>query len=454
MSKNIIDVYKSVLNAAGMVSDNSGFVSINNELYADIPNAPAMIGEKRLVLPTDEHLRNPSGSKVVFHPLREQATHGESEVVVKLRTALSIRLNFTIAAILNELISICYNVGGHKNLNPEQTTLVEVGKNVSEDTHVVFTELMKRSENQLGATKSYVTLYVKKNANINGTNYFRAGIATFPMYEELKKEDTKPLGYAISKKERANLIALFEYLIPGIEKTGTFEIGSNSGVAPHLEGLMRVFGAIGQRLNDKYELFENIIGLPGLKIDMEWAESFDNLETLLPQIQHIPTQVGNEGKSVAVSKTTETQSPAASAPVSAPQQPQSVLPVTQQPQQHAASAQPAQPATGTVSWRSVADGLGLPPTNNPMNPMLSMQQLQYAQAMANGQVPRSDWNSKFAPANMPAHGMYPMMGGYPQHPMGGYMPQVMGGYPQQIPQQMYAGYQSPQQQFQNSRPTL
>lgn len=431
---NLLDVYRSILGAAAMIADDEGYVSFNNKLYSDLPAAPVMIGEKRLVLPTTEHLRNPSSARIMFHPLREQAMQGESEVVAKLRLALGLRLNFTFAGLINECIMICKNIPDHKHLNPDQTTLVSIGQNVTEDTHIAFTELLKRTESQLAPNKSFISIYVKKNALLHGTNYHRAGVVTFPVYEELVKEEEKPFGMTISKRERKNLIALMEYILPDIGKEHAYDRGSNSGVAPYLEGLMRVFGAVGSRLNDKYELFEEIIKVPELKIESAWEEAFEDLDKLLPEIQMVPTQPGNEGRQPVADKKTTSLSPQslqaalAPTPVAAPVA--AAVPVNtgyNQPQV-AQPAQPAQPAlehTGNgVTWRSAAAAIGLPPANG------AYYQPGMPMVMHNPAAPRSgDWNSHFAPATyQPGQMGYPQQG-YPQQGYGnnGYPP-VYNGY--------------------------
>ena len=426
----LLDVYRSILAAAAMVADDEGYVSFNNKLYADLPASPVMIGEKRLVLPTMEHLRNPSNARVMFHPLREQAMQGESEVVAKLRLALGLRLNFTFAGLMNECIMICKNIPDHKHLNPDQTTLVSIGQNVTEDTHVAFTELLKRVEGQLAPNKSFISVYVKKNAQLHGTNYHRAGVVTFPVYEELIKDEEKPFGMTISKRERKNLIALMEYLLPDIGKEHAYDRGSNSGVAPYLEGLMRVFGAVASRLNDKFELFEEIIKVPELKIEAAWEAAFEDLDKLLPEIQMVPTQPGNEGRQPVTEKkaaslsTQSLQSALAPAPAPAAAAPATVpyhTPV-QQVHQPVQPAQPAQPvleqtASGAVTWRSAAAAIGLPPVNpGYYQPGMPMQ-------MHNPNAPRSsDWNSHFPPASYTP-------GGYPQQGYnGGYNPGYGQGY--------------------------
>lgn len=418
MNMTLDETYRSILAAAAMRADAEGYVSFDNELYANLPNQPVVINEKRLVLPTTEHLRNPSKAKVLFHPLREQAMQGESEVVARLRRALGLRLNFAFSAMLNELLIICKNVANHKHLNPDQLSLVTIGQNVTEDTHIALTELLKRAESQKEVHKSFISIYVKKNALLHGTNYHRAGVASFPIYEALASEEEKPLGMTINKRERKNLLALMEYILPDIDKEHAYDRGSNSGVAPYLEGLMKVFGAIASRLNDKYELFAEIINDKTIPIEAAWETAFEDLDKLLPEIQMIPTQPGNEGRQpVAETKKVGVLSPQAlQSALNAPQP--AAVPVAVQPQhqqyQQPVHHQPQQPQlehTGNgVTWRSAASAMGMPSPD--------MYGGYRPGMVAHPGGPRSDWNSQFQPAPyqpVPYHQGYGggYGGGYP-----------------------------------------
>lgn len=291
MSK-LIELYTSILRAAGMVSDSDGFVSLNNQLYNGTPNSQALIGGKRIVLPTDYQLRNPSPNVIFFHPLREQAQRGESETVAKLRNVIGIRLNFTFQAVMNEMIELAKNRGRHKTLDPDQAVALMSVKDVTDGTHVAFTELVQRADMDDG--KPWISIYVKKSAVVGDRNYFRAGIVSFPMYKEIKEAE-KPLGFAISEKERVNILRLMEYILPGIDTEHSYDRGSNSGVAPHMDALMKAFDAVASRLNQHVDTFHDVFSHKGLRIDSEWVEGMQDLEAMQPYIQMVPQQPGNEG---------------------------------------------------------------------------------------------------------------------------------------------------------------
>ena len=83
---DLITLYKSVLEAAGAVADKDGFVSVNQKKINGSPNFPLQVDGKRLVLPTQKQLQNPTWTdRIAFHPLYENAMRNESAVVAKLR---------------------------------------------------------------------------------------------------------------------------------------------------------------------------------------------------------------------------------------------------------------------------------------------------------------------------------------------------------------------------------
>lgn len=418
------DVYKSILEAAAFSVDSAGYVSINNELFAGTPNEPATLGGKRLVLPTDDHLRNPAPeSKVIFHPLREQAMKGESDVVAKLRSALVVRLNFAIGALMSELLGIAADVTKHKQLSPDQSEMLIAGKDVVEDTQIAFSDLMMRvydGENNRG----FVSIYLKKSGVVRDTSYFRVGVVSFPFYEELAKEDQeKYFGITLTKKTRQSLLKMFEYLIPCIGTPGFYNQGSNSAVAPIMDSLMRSFGRVAAQINDKIELFKNVFAEPGgekLIIQSAWEEAFVDLDALRPLIHLVPLQSGNEGQAPtqAVVQTTvpvvtnhvaQNQSPIATF-MHQHSQPQVMQPMMQQPTVQQQPAGLERTASGGITFQSALRNLpGMAQTAvSNVTSMLMMNNAGIGMRQHDPNAPRSSGGSMM-PNGMMGMGGYPMI---------------------------------------------
>lgn len=425
------DVYTSILEAAAFCVDKDGYVSINNQLFVGTPNEPATLGGKRLVLPTDEHLRNPAPeSKVIFHPLREQAMKGESDVVAKLRSALVVRLNFAIGALMSELLGIAADVSKHKLLTPDQSEMLVAGKDVVEDTQIAFSDLLMRVYDS-ASNRGFVSIYLKKSGVVLGTSYFRVGVVSFPFYEELAKEQDKYFGVTLTKKTRQSLLSMFEYLIPRIESVGAYNQGSNSAVAPIMDSLMRSFGGVASRINDKIELFKDVFAEPGgekLIIQSAWEDAFVDLDTLRPLIHLVPIQTGNEGQStvvqqpvvqttvpVVVNHTAQHQSPIASF-MHQHSQPQVIhQPVMQQP----IVQQPTgleRTASGGITFQSALRNLpGAAQTAvTSVTGMLMMNNVGLGMRQTDPNAPRSSGGSAMPGGVMGVPG-YPLGGNNPQN---------------------------------------
>lgn len=414
----LLELYKSVLLAAGLTSDDEGFVYVNNKLFTGEENAPAMIGDQRIVLPTDEQMRHPSKDKIIFHPLREQAMRGESAVFTKLRTSMTARLNFTFAVLIGAMLDVAKRVDIHKTLSPAQAQLLNVGKSITEKTHEIFSEVCLRTMSD--PSMSFVAMFMKKSDVVNNQPYRRIGVVSFPVYEELCKEQDKYFGLTIKPAERENLKAVMQFLLPGIETVGKYNKGSNSDVAPYMDALMMVFGGIAGPFNDKIELFEKFIPESDIiTIDSDWVEVFDNLDAHRVMIQMVPQQAGNEGASLVQG---------------------SAVPTVQMPQHSAVL-----PSTAT------AKSLPVMPTANVNAPQVATQptgKQTFSEMIANAPHLQQYRNTSVYPG-----GVQPAFQS-PTAPRGQWFapPQQMGMMPQQYGQPMYGQPMMQQQTMYGQQP--
>lgn len=287
------DLYTSILACGGMVVDKEGFVSVSLENNT----SPALVSSKRLVLPTQSQLISDQTNKIVFHPLAENILKGESDVIEKLRSVFNIRLNYTFAAVAHNLLTIAGSISDHKKLTPDQSELLSIVKDVDEKTVVAFTSMMVNSIKD-SPERSFVNIFLKRGAIIGGKKWSRGGIVTFPLLEQLEKEQDKYYGVKLRAKDKAAFIQLYEYLLPNSSIAEFYNRGTDSDVAPFLDGLMKTVMGIASKLNDVLVLFSNQIdSSEDLMFNSDWVETFDNLAVMLPQIRQIPMQIGNEGKS-------------------------------------------------------------------------------------------------------------------------------------------------------------
>lgn len=443
----LIKLYTSILNAAGAVVDKDGFVSDNKAIYGG-ENSPLLIKGKRLVLPTTEQLRSMGkGNTIAFHPLYENIMRRESEVITTLRKMISVRLSYTVASVMNNLLTIATSVKEHAKLTPDQGEFLSIIKDVDATTSINFTKYLSAVAKANEATHM-CHLYLKHGGKIGENRYSRVSVVTFAAYTEIKEHTdlTKSLrGVRFRIKDRDAILKLFEYVFPDIDKLETYSVGSNSNIAPYMDALMRSFYNVAAKLNDVFVLFGNKIDhVTELTFDSDWVDSFQDLSLLDTAIRSIPMQAGNEGETrshgaVPANNNTVTQS-AVVTPITPPQAPV-VAPIQQQFQPQVQVAQPTpvmqqqvpQPVqqnelvtSNGVNFRALMSGRG------------GMVQQQYPQQMQPTYM-HGGYNGMPQQMQQP----YPMQQPYQQQPYfnqyGGMQQPIQrvpyGGVQQQYPQQ-------------------
>lgn len=293
----LTELYKAVLSMAGMVADDEGFVS-DQVLDERIPTT---IKGKRLVLPTDNQLRTTDlTGRLVFHPLIESASRGESEVMACFRERLNKRLNFVLSYVGHALLVLATSPAEHKKLTPDQTEFLRNVKDADEGVLEAFQALTKPIlAGDLAV--SFVHLFVKKNGTANGRKHLRVGTVSFPLYEELikpreAKGPNKVFGTKMRKVDRETLIGLMTYLLANVDKPDLYMRPSNSDVAPTLDSLLKAGMAVADQINSIIDMFSDYIeGGKELKFDFSWDEVFNDPNAPLKLSYEVPMQRGNEG---------------------------------------------------------------------------------------------------------------------------------------------------------------
>ncbi len=292
----LINLYKSILRYVKLEADENGFVyngykSVKNPDQKD----PTTIGGARLVLPYPENLKNYiPGKTIIFHPLYENILRGESDVLVAFRSALNVRLNYTIAIVAKSILSICANPELLNKIDPDQASaLYRIG--VVDDTCLnnfitLINYCIKKKPEGF-----FISLILRKGITLDGKRYSRAGIVKFPIMYELNKEEN-PYGLKLRQKDIEIYKNVFEFILPELNIQDRYSFGSDSGVAPSIEAIMKSSMKVASRLNDILEEYkDNIDGYEDLIFDSDWVDDFNNLDALDPEIRRVPMQFGNEG---------------------------------------------------------------------------------------------------------------------------------------------------------------
>ena len=396
MKLDLTQLYKSILRFSGLDADSDGYISV----MIDDRREPAVMNGARLVLPLEQHLRNNNAKeKIVFHPLSENILRGESDVIIKLREVINVRLNFTFGIIAQSLLSLIASPELHKGLNPDQTELLIAVKDVDETTVKNFTSLMVEGiKNQ--ASKVFLNIYLKRGGSIGTKRYSRVGIYSFNMYEEFLKDSNEIFGVKLRVKDKEAFKQIYQYILPMlVEDTTAYNRGSESELAPFLDCLMKTSISVASRFNDIFDKFGEYIDQSSkLVFDADWVETFDNLSIMIPDVRRVPVQAGNEGGMVV--STQEQQRPSLPVPPPpaqmqpAPPQQYGYTPPYQQPMQ-----QPQLPAVRHtdrgLDWRSMQTANpAMSMSGNAMAPYFQQQQHNaYQQQVAQPPV----WASSPAP---------------------------------------------------------
>lgn len=295
---DIIKLYKDILSDAALLVDDKGMVSIDYSRFgAKDEKTPILIDGKRLVLPTFEQLSEGSQDKIFFHPLHENLLRGESVVITKLRGLLSTRLNFTIGILVQHMLDICASVNKHKYLNPDQAAVLSIAPNCDELTCKNFASILVKT---FETDNKFISFYLKRAGVVNGVKYARAGIISFPVFEEIAKQSGEVYGIKLRKKDYESIINIFKYILKDIDKAEKYNRGSDSDIAPFMDALMKTFLAVSSELNDIincYKDFDKDADLSSLEFNPDWQDAFIDLSVIAREIKKIPPQPGNEGES-------------------------------------------------------------------------------------------------------------------------------------------------------------
>ena len=342
----LIPLYKSILQYAGCQADEEGYVSLS--IAGE--NTPALVKGARLVLPTREHLKTfQPGEKVIFHPLSENVLRGESEIIADLKQRINIRTNMILGALTISLLQLVADSDKHKLLDPEQSELLIALGAVEEKSVINLTSIVTAASKK-NMTAVFTNIYLKKGGSVNGHRFARAGITTFPFWNELTEDKKDIFGVGIRlTKDKPIYTNLMKFIFPEIETPEAYNYGSASNTAPYLDALMKTSLKINARLAYLCELYKPFInGLTDedLVFDSEWVEAFDNLDALQAEIRKVPMQAGNEGSA----KVEQPNQAPVNQPLVAPAQ-MGIAPVASAAAPVAASAPAAH--AGALPWQNV-----------------------------------------------------------------------------------------------------
>lgn len=289
----ILSFYESVLGALNIRPSAEGLLS----LYVDDTEIPAMIEDRRLVLPTRDVLRAGNWDGLIaFHPMSENLLRGESPVIRMLKRTANLRMSSIMTDLLIQFAKLGVDSSRHKTIPPKAADVLSAMPGIDEK----FVEKLEKilSKQQPNGANRLVSIYLKRGGTFHGQKAARVAVVDFPILEPLEREEDMIFGVSVRKKDRVILDALMKYILPDCDDRETYSAPSQSMSAPYFDALMRAFGNVAYRLNTvvklHWKMLEQHHGDPnGLLVDLDWMDSFKDLSVFDGQI---PALSGNEGE--------------------------------------------------------------------------------------------------------------------------------------------------------------
>lgn len=293
----LLELYGHVADDAGWVVNNEGFVS--KKIIGREETEPLLVKGKRMVFPTEAFVKSSSDDLVVFHPLREDVVHPDTDVIDALRLAINTKLNITTCWLMSHLLILATSPDEQAKMNPDQHEFLSLVKNAKEDTIEDMKKIMGTMKLDAKA-KTSVSIFTKKGGMIDGKKHNCVGIVKFPMYEDLtatvdSKDKPEVFGVKLaSKKNRDTLIAVFKYIYPHAGEPEYYNFGSNSSIAAFPDALMHSYAKLASDLNQVIDTFADLLIDPDeFRIKAQWYQAFDNLGTMINEIRMVPPQVSD-----------------------------------------------------------------------------------------------------------------------------------------------------------------
>lgn len=401
--------YSQTLESLDCYPNDEGMLTLK---YGDA-ESPCMVGEKRLVMPTDQYLKAGDWTSVVpFHPLSEHLLRGESDVIHTLVNLVEFRSRAVLTTLMAKLMSIAADEQYHKNLKPRQADLLKAVPKANNKTIKALDKLIRRSFSE------FLKVYLKRDGTWHGKEYRRVAVVHSPVYDELiNNEGTHVAGVDLGSKAARHAIAeLMEFILPELANTDTYSFGSAASVAPYFHSLMGAYGNLMTRLNEVIKKYKpHLTEADAMTTDLHYLEDLDRIDQWKEVIPPLPGNQGAAAKGEEESSPNPAQYVSQAAHVNATE----------------SAAQVAQPAPAPTPQVAQPGPTQQPPTA-PAAPAVAQPGGAPAPAASGGKSERGvDWNS-MKPHAQP-YGQPPMGSGYGQPPMGAGYGQPTGQFAQMVP---------------------
>jgi len=241
---------------------------------------------QKMYLPTETLLDSKKHeNSYFFHPLCEDALHGQSKTIHFLTRRVLAALSLRVDTIIGNLLTLASDGSKQSKFkNAEAVKFLKVAKGIKENSVKAWDRLVK----QMSENTGLFAAYLNRNIEIDGTHYSRVCVLDVPaLRDTLPGADLCGVN-VLSKANKELFREILTQLFDGVD----MEYGSNHTV-PYLHALLSMYKAVSERLNHVVSLFKGAI--PSPIIHFEW---FDELfETNFDRYYNsIPPLAGNTGE--------------------------------------------------------------------------------------------------------------------------------------------------------------
>ena len=305
----VLDLYKHLAQAAGAHADEQGVL----EQTINGVTSKVTVAKKALRLPTQEFLKNPDwDTYVAFHPLCELVTHGESEVLQRLKGLMMFRFNLVISELMTALVEIAADTSLHKTLSAKASKFLSLIPIADQTTVKNVNKIL----DLVGYTPKHtlVGMYLKRPGTMCGKTFNRVSVMKFPLITENDPTTRTIFGVKVRIDDFESLLKLYKYIVGIEESTEVHNCGSNDTVAPYLQVVMGSWFSLAKHLNKLLTMYsKQRPELADMVFDTSWEEMIkpENLAKLYNEIpaldgnRGIPTKGSEEVEAEAVDKITK-----------------------------------------------------------------------------------------------------------------------------------------------------
>lgn len=295
----LINFYRTLLPAIGYHADSDGMISHHFPGCHD-DMQPVMVGNKRLVLPTLLHRKDPDFERrMILNPMLQNISGSESLVMDKIRDRATMYAGFTISYLFSSLAKLAVRKESHKDLNPSEARYLSPLSDADEGFVQRLENIITSDSSVHRNDREFVKFTIHKGRIWNGEKRQRVAGAHFRLYEQMLDPEFKRVlaGVSMRQKDVKMLKDLFEYVFPDIAGSGAIEFGTDTAIAPSVISLMTVYKTVADRIN---KMAEDLSGcIPGcdlVAIPTDWWDGLVNVNDLAAEINALPMFEGNNSK--------------------------------------------------------------------------------------------------------------------------------------------------------------